>query len=32
MKLKKKSRNTERKTPKPQPLTIFLPKIPHGLD
>ena len=30
--LKKKYRSTERKAAKPQPLTIYLPKIPHGVD
>jgi hypothetical protein len=30
--LTKKIRNSERKAPKPQALTIDLPKIPHGLD
>jgi len=30
--LTKKSRNTERNAPKPQALTIDLPKILHGLD
>jgi hypothetical protein len=29
--LKNESRNIERKAPKPQPLTIYLPKIPHEL-